>query len=86
MIGQRRLHSVYETITSTAVGYLLSFACQQWIIAPLFNLRTDVMENILIVAIFTIISLLRGYGVRRFFNWWHIRTTSYPQLYIANEK
>lgn len=70
-LGQARLHSWLEAITGTVIGLVVSLLVQQFIITPLFHLRTNPGENFLIVLIFTIISVLRSFYVRRLFNWWH---------------
>lgn len=68
-IGQKALHSMIEAVTGTAVGFAISWALLSFLISPLFHLRTSGGEDFLITCIFTVASVLRSYGVRRFFNW-----------------
>lgn len=63
--------SMTEVVVSTAVAFAISAALQQWVINPLFGLGTSPAENLLITVLFTIISLVRSYLFRRFFNWYH---------------
>lgn len=72
-IGQKQLHSIIEAVTGTAVGFIISWALLSFLISPLFHLKTNYGEDFLITCIFTVASVLRSYGVRRFFNWWHLR-------------
>lgn len=67
---QSRRHSFYETCTSTAIGFGVAIATQAAVF-PLFGIQTGVSENLGIAAIFTVVSIARGYVVRRLFNWWH---------------
>ena len=70
---QTRRQSLAETVTSVAIGYLVALA-SQLAIFPLFDIHVSLTDNLLIGAWFTIISILRGYAVRRFFNWYHHAT------------
>ena len=64
---QTRLQSLIETATSVAIGYLVA-VLSQLIIFPAFGIRTTITDNLLIAGYFTIISVIRGYMVRRWFN------------------
>jgi len=65
---QTRYQSMIETATSVAIGYLVALA-SQLAIFPLFGIYVTLSDNMLIGAWFTVISIIRGYFVRRFFNW-----------------
>lgn len=65
---QTRYQSMIETATSVAIGYLVALA-SQLAIFPLFGIYATLSDNMLIGAWFTVISIIRGYFVRRFFNW-----------------
>lgn len=71
-MSQSRLHSFVEAWTGTIVGFAVSLAMSP-IVYPMFGHSFTLIENIWIVLIFTVISVVRGYGVRRFFVWWHRR-------------
>ena len=68
--GQSRFGSAVEVALGTAIGYLVALA-SQLAIFPWFNLHPSLGENLLIGGFFTVISLIRGYLVRRFFNYLH---------------
>ena len=67
---QSRRQSMIETAASVAIGYLVALA-SQLAIFPLFGIHATLSDNLLIGAWFTVISIVRGYYVRRFFNWMH---------------
>lgn len=67
MSGQKRHHSLLETITSTLTGLAFSIALQATIY-PLYGFNPSLSTNAQIAAIFTVASILRGYCLRRAFN------------------
>ena len=67
---QTRRQSMIETVAIVAIVYLVALA-SQLAIFPLFGIHATMSDNLLIGAWFTVISIIRGYFVRRFFNWLH---------------
>lgn len=65
---QTRRQSLIETVAGVAIGFLLSIAAS-FVVYPLFGHSFTLSQNIGITIIFTVLSIARGYGVRRFFNW-----------------
>lgn len=65
---QSKWTSFQEACVGTLVGFALSLILQTWVINPLFNLQTHLGENLAIVAIFTLASIIRSYVLRRIFN------------------
>lgn len=63
---QTKKHSVMETLTQTAIGYLIAL-CTQWVVYPLMGIPVSLGDNLLIGLIFTGVSLVKGYILRRFF-------------------
>ncbi len=64
---QSKAQSIVETIFGTVTGLIISY----WIsktVYLLYGFHISDRQNIEIVLIFTVISLLRGYLVRRLFN------------------
>jgi len=70
---QSRKMSFLEVCVSTAIGLAVAIATQV-IIFPWFGIAVELHQNFLIAGIFTVVSIVRGYWVRRLFNWWHVRT------------
>ena len=63
---QSRRMSLIEAVANVVVGYALALVTQ--IVAfPWFGLNATVGENLAIGALFTAISLIRGYALRRLF-------------------
>ncbi len=66
-MNQTRLVSVIETTLNTASGYVVSFMV--WpLVGPLFGYEVTLSANFWITNIFTVVSLVRSYIWRRFFN------------------
>lgn len=64
---QSKKHSTIESLTNTVVGLLTSFAIQL-VIYPLLSIPVTLNQNIIITIVFFVVSFLRGYLIRRFFN------------------
>ena len=64
---QTKKQSLIESLTNILIGYLTALLSQV-LIFPLFNIYVSLQDNLLIGLYFTIISLLRSYLVRRYFN------------------
>ena len=64
---QSRWMSLMEAATNIVVGYGLAVLTQV-LVFPLFGLEVSLGENLGIGGIFTLISLVRSFVLRRFFN------------------
>ena len=64
---QSRWMSLLEAATNIAVGYGVAVLTQV-LVFPLFGLRASLGENLAIGAVFTVISLVRSFVLRRVFN------------------
>lgn len=69
---QSRTMSLVEAVTNVLVGYGAAVTTQM-LVFPLFGLHTTLQENLVIGLIFTIISLVRSYLLRRAFETLRIR-------------
>jgi hypothetical protein len=63
---QSRRMSLIEAASNVMVGYALAVATQI-LVFPWFGLQPSVKENLAIGAVFTCLSLIRSYALRRFF-------------------
>ena len=63
---QSRLMSLVEAVANVVVGYLLAVGTQL-LVFPLFGLEATLRQSLGIGAIFTLVSLVRGYLLRRAF-------------------
>lgn len=64
---QSRWMSLVESVTNIIVGYCLAVLTQA-IVFPMFGLSVSVAENLGIGAVFTVVSLVRSFALRRAFN------------------
>ena len=74
-MSQTHRMSIVETVTSTAIGFGISYVTSLTVL-PLFGFPVTHGQNFAITVIFTVISLARGYGIRRLFNWLHSRAAA----------
>lgn len=65
---QSKTWSFIESLTNTLSSFVLSVWIQ-WMIFPYFGIDVSLATNVAIVLIFMGVSLVRGYFIRRFFNW-----------------
>ena len=63
---QSRLMSLVEAGANVVVGYGIAVLTQMAVF-PLFGLSTTISKNLAIGAIFTVVSLVRSYVLRRAF-------------------
>jgi len=64
---QLKRHSLLESATNIVVGYTINLLAN-FVIFPLWGWHITLKQNIEIGVIYTIISLVRSYCLRRFFN------------------
>lgn len=64
---QSRGMSAVEAVTNVAVGWGIAMLAT-WLVLPLFGHPVGVADAAGISAVFTAISLVRSYGLRRLFN------------------
>lgn len=67
MMGQSKFSSLIEACINTAIGFLTTLVLAP-IVYPIFGHAFTLAQNLGITAIFTVVSILRGYAVRRWFN------------------
>lgn len=63
---QTRIGSLIETLTNTAVGFLVSVGFSAFIY-PLYGWTPSLATNMQITVWFTLLSIARGYVLRRVF-------------------
>ncbi len=59
--------SAVESIANVAVGYGVAIVTQVAVF-PMFGLQASLGDNLAIGAVFTVVSLVRSYLLRRVFN------------------
>ena len=66
-MAQTKLLSFIESVTNTVVGFCINFTANL-LILPLFGFDVKPSQAFLMGLIFTLISVVRGYIIRRLFN------------------
>ena len=69
---QSKFQSLIESFTTVISGFFIALAVQL-LIFPLYDIEITLFENVQIVMILTITSIIRVYIVRRYFNRMKIR-------------
>lgn len=72
MPGQSKLHSVIEATTNICVGFSVNYLASLCIF-PLFHMHISLVDNFYMGLIYTVISLVRQYILRRYFNAWMVK-------------
>lgn len=67
---QSRKHSAIETVVQTTVAFCLSVAIQPFIYSY-YDFHVTTHESVELATVFTIVSLIRSYSIRRMFVWFH---------------
>lgn len=70
-MSQSRKHSMYEAIINVVVGFSINFLLNM-LVFPLFGWHITAAQNFALGVIYTVISILRSYTLRRAFNRWHV--------------
>ena len=79
---QSRLMSLVESLANVLVGYGVAVATQM-LVFPLFGLAVTVTENLLIGLIFTAVSIVRSYALRRGFEALRVRQSAMASSMIS---
>ena len=67
-MDQTKLESGIETCCNVGSGFILAYFVWAWVVVPLIeNGFLTIESTFAITSIFTVVSLVRGYGWRRFF-------------------
>lgn len=64
---QTKIHSLIESVANVAIGYSVAIF-SQLLIFPLFDIEVSFSQNLQMGLLFTIISLIRSFALRRVFN------------------
>lgn len=67
---QSKKNSLIESFVNVALGLITGFLVN-FIMLPLLGMHPSLGDNIIITAVFAVISIVRSYVIRRFFNWSH---------------
>jgi len=79
---QSRLMSLVESLANVLIGYGVAVATQIAVF-PLFGLAVTIKENLLIGLIFTAVSIVRSYALRRGFEALRVRQSAIASSTIS---
>lgn len=68
-MSQTRKGSATEAVVNVAIGYGVAVSAQA-VIFPMFGVHVSTSDHLAIGAMFTVVSLVRSYALRRLFNGW----------------
>lgn len=71
-MSQSRKLSAFEAMASIAIGLIVSIITNH-LVFPLYGFTPSSRQNVEITAIYTAVSFVRTYGVRRLFNFFGAR-------------
>ncbi len=71
-VTQPKIMSFVEAVANVIVGYGVALVAQV-ILFPLFGLQLPLGDNLVIAGIFTVISIVRSYVLRRLFEGLRVR-------------
>ena len=66
-MSQTRTMSMVETITNVSIG-LIRFFLSQVVIFKYYDIHISLAQNLELTLYFTVVSVIRGFALRRFFN------------------
>ena len=65
---QTRLSSFIEQCLNVGSGFVISLVLWTYFVVPVWDIEVTMLDNLNITILFTLVSVLRGYLWRRFFN------------------
>ena len=70
--------SWWESVLNVAIGFGINFSAQL-LLYPMFGVHIALHQNLSIAVIFTVISVIRSYTVRRWFNNYHVKRIDFSE-------
>jgi hypothetical protein len=61
--------SFVEAITNTLVGFSINYTFNEFVLGPMLVIHIPIWVNLVYGAIMTVVSVVRGFALRRLFNW-----------------
>ena len=69
---QTKRGSLFETLCNVGTGMLTSQLLNMYFL-PVIGVHTTNAQNLLMLVVYTVVSIIRGFGWRRFWNWVTVR-------------
>ena len=67
-MNQSKIDSVMEVVTNTAVGFLVAMLGNNLFLPLVFGIQVSMVESAITACLFTVLSMVRQYAIRRAFN------------------
>ena len=64
---QSKLDSLTEAIINTFIGFVIAFI-SQLVFFPIVGIDVTLGQNLILTVLFTLVSIVRTYIIRRYFN------------------
>jgi hypothetical protein len=64
---QKRMHSAIEAAANVMIGYVVA-TIATWAVLPIFGYYVSATDALGISSVFTFVSIVRSYALRRLFN------------------
>lgn len=74
-MSQSRKSSFQESITNVVVGFIIGYATNA-IMLPLLGMHPSFGDSVVLTVVFAIISVIRSFSIRRYYNWKDQRASS----------
>lgn len=65
---QSRVDSAMETVTNTAIGFVIAVVSNAIILPLTLGVQVSMGDSVFIAVLFTLVSMVRQYSLRRLFN------------------
>lgn len=65
---QTKLESLIEVTLNIFIGWCVSMLVTVYIVVPVWHLDWSLTESFWVTMVYTLVAIIRGYFVRRFFN------------------
>lgn len=67
-LHQSKVESAVESFVNVAIGLTVSMTCNLVAIPLIFNVTITAKQNIAMAVFYTVVSVVRSYCIRRYFN------------------
>ncbi len=64
---QSKLESLSEAVLNTFIGFVIAFI-SQLVFFPIVGIDVSLSQNFILTVLFTLVSIIRTYIIRRYFN------------------
>lgn len=65
---QSKIESLVEQLVNIGSGMIIAFAVMELVLAPILGIGITPMQNVWTTIVLTVVSVIRSYFWRRFFN------------------